>query len=141
MKALRLRREFGLYQPRHEIDAENGTNDAERICNRVPDRWVLALYDIERGLKRRGAGHRSSIQAQRMTDLDTKNLSEAECDEQARDAGDQRQQIVLLPDAHHAFKELTAIENADAVKEHDQPREADRACDLGLRRKCTDRQT
>ena len=53
--------------------------------------------------------------------------------------GDQRQQIVLAPGgAGHAFEELPAIENADAVEEHDQAGQADRADDLRLRRERAD---
>ena len=52
---------------------------------------------------------------------------------------DQRQQIVLLPDADHAFEELPAVKNADPVQEHDQAGQADRPDDLGFGRERADR--
>src|SRR6516164_7068212 len=138
MKALRLRRKFGLYQARHEIDTEDRTNHAERIGDRVPDRRVLVFHDVERGLKRCGAGHRSRVDSKRMPEPDPEDLAEPERDEQAGDASDQRQQIVFLPDPDHAFKELAAVENADAVEEHDQAGQPDRPGDLRLWRKGAD---
>src|ERR1700761_5065172 len=67
-----------------------------------------------------------------MSDLDTKDVSEPKCNKQACQACDKRQQIVLLPDADHAFEELPAVEDPDPVQEHDQSGQPDRSCDLGL---------
>ena len=64
----------------------------------------------------------------------------SERDPQTREAGDQRQQIVLLPGADHPLEELPAIENADPVEEHDQAGQADRPYDLGLRCERADRE-
>jgi len=44
-----------------------------------------------------------------MSDLDAEDVSQAERDEQAGRTRDERQQIVLLPDADHAFEELPAV--------------------------------
>src|SRR5437899_2714509 len=76
-----------------------------------------------------------------MTEFNSEDFSQAESHEQGCDASDQRQQIVFPSDAHHALEELAAIENADAVKNHDQAGEADRTDDLGLRRERADRKT
>ena len=47
--------------------------------------------------------------------------------------GDEREQIVFAArGAGHALEELPAIEDADAVQEHDQAGEADRPDDLRL---------
>ena len=42
--------------------------------------------------------------------------------------------------AGHAFEELPAVEDADAVEKHDQAGQADRPDDLRLRRERADRQ-
>ena len=55
------------------------------------------------------------------------NVPQPERHAEARKARDQSQQIVFLSDADHAFEELPAVENADAIQEHDQAGEADRA--------------
>ena len=57
------------------------------------------------------------------------------------DARDQRQQVILATrGSGHSFKELSSIENADAVEEHDQPGEADRSGNLRLRSECANRE-
>ena len=54
---------------------------------------------------------------------------------------DKCQEIVFAAGrAGHAFEKLPAVENADAVKEHDQADQADRARDLRLRRKGAERE-
>ena len=93
-----------------------------------------------RGLQGCGARHRSRIEAQRVPDLDAEDVPEQERDPQTGEAGDQRQQIVLLPGADHALEELPAIQNADPVEEHDQAGQADRPDDLGLRCERADRE-
>src|SRR5262249_49825932 len=120
MKALGLRREFRLHHLRHEIDTQNGTDDAERICDRISDRRVLAFHYVERCLQRRGACHRSRVYPERVTDLDSVELTETERDQKAGDARNERQQIVFSAGTPHSFKKLPAIQNADAVKKHDQ---------------------
>src|ERR1700754_2244404 len=67
-----------------------------------------------------------------MSDLDTEDVSQAECNEQAGYACDERQQIVLLPNADHAFEELLAVEDPDPIQEHDQSGQPDRSYDLGF---------
>ena len=57
---------------------------------------------------------------------------------QARQTGDQREQIVFLPCADHSLEELASVENADSVEEHDQAGQADRPDDLGFRCECAD---
>ena len=132
VEALRLGGKFRLHELRHEVDAEDGADDAEGIGDGVADRGILVLDDVERGLEGCGAGHRTGIDAERMSDLDAEDVPQAERDQQARQTGHQRQQIVLLPGADHPLEELAAIEDADPVEKHDQARQADRPGDLGL---------
>src|SRR5437773_8151867 len=73
-----------------------------------------------------------------MAELDTENVPEPKRNQQAGQACNKREQIVLLPDADHAFKELPAVEDPDPIQEHDQPGQPDRARDLGLGRERTD---
>ena len=61
-----------------------------------------------------------------------------QCDSQARQTADKREKVVLLPGADHSLEELTAVKNADSVKEHDQARQADRPDDLGFGCECAD---
>ena len=138
VESLRLGGEFRLHDLRHEIDAQDRADNPERIGDGIADRRILVLHHVERRLQRRGAGHRSRIDAKRVTDLDAVDVSQPERDSQAGEAGDQRQQIVFLADADHAFEELPAVEDANAVQEHDQAGEADRPDDLGFRRKGAD---
>ena len=67
-----------------------------------------------------------------MADLDAKDVPEAKGNGEARQAGDERQQVIFLACAHHALEELASIEDADPVEEHDQAGQSDRTCDLGL---------
>ena len=76
-----------------------------------------------------------------MADLDAEDLAQPQRDQQAGDDGNERQQIVFAARApDHAFEELPAIEDADAVEEHDQAGQADRPDDLRLRREGADGQ-
>jgi len=68
-------------------------------------------------------------------------MAEAESHKKARQASDQRQQIVFLPDTDHPLEELAAVENADSVEKHDQTGQTDRPCDLGFRRECANGET
>ena len=70
-----------------------------------------------------------------MADFDAEYVSEPECDEEAGDNGDKRQEIIFAAGrTNHAFEKLPAIENADAVEKHDQADQPDRAGDLRLGR-------
>src|SRR6266550_2594105 len=73
-----------------------------------------------------------------MSELDTENVPEPKRNEQARQARDERQQIVLLSDAEHAFEELPAVKDPDPIQEHDQSGQPDRSRDLGFGCECTD---
>src|ERR1700760_2443019 len=74
-----------------------------------------------------------------MTCLDTESLAEAERHGKSSHAGDQRKQVVFPTPSENSLEELPAIEDADAVEEHDQAGEADRPDDLGFRCERTDR--
>jgi len=75
VEALRLGREFRLHDARHEVNAENRTDDAEGICDGVANRGILVLDDVKRSLERCGARHRSGVDAQGMADFDAKDVS------------------------------------------------------------------
>ena len=75
---------FGLHVPRHEIDAQDRADHAERIGDRIADRRLAVLHDVERRLQRRGAGHRAGEDAERVADLDAEDLAEPERDQQGR---------------------------------------------------------
>src|SRR5262245_61010376 len=141
MKALRLRREFRLHHMGHEIDTENRTDDSERIRNRISDRRIFVVHHLKCGLKRGGARHRSGVNAHRMTNLDSKQMTKPKRDKETRDTAYQRKQIVRSADALHSLEELAPVEDTDAVKEHDQAGQADRPDDLRLRSKCAEGQT
>src|SRR5271169_4001517 len=69
-------------------------------------------------------------------------MPEAKSNSEAGDHGDKREQIIFAAGrARHAFKKLPAIENADAIKKHDQADEPDRSDDLGLRREGAEGET
>src|SRR5262245_39483744 len=140
VKALSLRREFRLNHLRHEIDAQNWTDDPERVCDRIAYRRLLIFHDIERRLKLCRACHRSGVDAERVTNFDTENLAETEGDQKACDARHKRQQIVGSADALHSLKKLSSIKDADPVKEHDEARQTDWPDDLGLRREGAERE-
>src|SRR6185437_16101268 len=123
LEPLRLSRKLRLHYPGHEVDAQDRTNDPEGVSNRIPDRRLLALHNIERSLKRSSACHGAGIDTEQVSDLDTENVSKSECNCQAGQACDKSQQIVLLPNADHAFEELPAVEDADPIQEHDQSRQ------------------
>ena len=60
--------------------------------------------------------------------------------DQSRHHGDKRQDIGFYPrGSGHPFEELPAIENADAVEEHDQAGQPDRPDDRCFGSKCADR--
>ena len=122
VEALRLRGEFGLHDLRHEVDTEDGADDAEGIGDGVADGRILAFDNLERGLEGCGAGHGPGIDAKRMANLDAEDVPQAECNHQACQAGNQRQKVVLLPSADHPLEELAAIEDADPIEKHDQTR-------------------
>ena len=67
-----------------------------------------------------------------MADFDAKDVPEAKGNGEARQTGDERQQVIFLACAHHALEELASIEDSDPVEEHDQAGQSDRTCDLGL---------
>ena len=46
----------------------------------------------------------------------------------------------MRPNSSHTFEELPAVQNSDAVKEHDQAGQPDGPYDLRLWRKCTKRE-
>ena len=139
MEALRLRREFRLHLARHEIDAQDRADHAERIGDRIADRRLAVLHDVERGLQRGGAGHRAGEDAERMADLDAESLAEPERDQQAGNDRNERQQVVFdAGGAGHSLEELPPVQDADSVEEHDQAGQADRPDDLGLRREGAD---
>src|SRR6185295_6397754 len=73
-----------------------------------------------------------------MSDLDAEDVPKPERNQQACQASDKRQQIVLLADTKHAFEELPAVKNPDPVQEHDQSRQPDWSRDLGFGRERTD---
>ena len=77
VEVLRLGRELRLDLARHEIDAQDRTDHAERIGDRIADRRFLVLHDVERGLQRRGARHRAGEDAKRVADLDAEELDQA----------------------------------------------------------------
>jgi hypothetical protein len=132
MEAWRLRREFRLYDPGHEIDAQDRADDPEWVGDGIADRGILVLHHVERGLQRCSARHRPCVEAERMPDLDAEDVPETQCNGEAGQAGDQRQQVIFLACADHALEELASIENADSVEEHDQAGQSDRADDLSL---------
>ena len=66
----------------------------------------------------------------------------SERDDEPGNHCDECQEIVFASRrADHALEELSSVEDADPVQEHDQAGQADRPDDLGLRRERTDRQT
>ena len=76
-----------------------------------------------------------------MADLDAEDVPETQRNGEAGQTTHQRQQVIFLAGADHAFEELAAVENADPVEEHDQAGQADRAGDRGLRRKRPERES
>src|SRR6516225_11016400 len=106
MKALSFRWEFGLDDAGHEVDAQDRTDHAERVCDGVPDGGVLALDDVERSLESRGARHRASIDAQCVSDFYPVDVAQTERNEQARNTCDECQQIVFLTHPYHALEKL-----------------------------------
>jgi hypothetical protein len=48
VETLRFRRKFRLCDARHEVDAEDRSNDAEGVCDGIADRRLLVLHHIER---------------------------------------------------------------------------------------------
>ena len=114
VKALRFRREFRLHHCGHEIDAQDRTDDPERIGDRISDRRLVVVHDIKRRLQRRGACHRAGKDAERVADLDPEDLARA----RARRAGRRRtainaSRLYLRPAARHSFKELPPVKDAD----------------------------
>ncbi len=95
MELLRLGRESRLHVARHEVDAQDRADHAERICDRVADRGIFVPHHVERRLQGRGARHRARIDPERMADLDAVGLSEQERDNQPGNAGNERKQVVL----------------------------------------------
>ena len=79
MKPLNLRRKFWLHATRHEIYAQDWADDSKGIGNRIADRCIGVFHDIKRGLQRGRAGHRTCVDAQRVTDLDIERLAKPEC--------------------------------------------------------------
>ena len=69
-----------------------------------------------------------------MTELHLEDPSERQCDEEPGHDRDQCQQVVDPAGARQPFEELAAIKYADAVKEHDQSDQPDRAGDVCFRR-------
>ena len=57
VEALCFRRKFWLHDARHEIDAEDRADDAEWISDRVSDRRLLVVHDIQRRLQGGSACH------------------------------------------------------------------------------------
>src|SRR5689334_4173414 len=134
MEALRFRGKFGFHQLRHEINAQDRAKNPERIGDGISDRRILVLHHFERGLQRRRAGHRSRVETKRVADLDAEDVPQSKGNQQAGETGNQRQQVVFPASAKDAFEKLAAVQNADAIKEHDQAGQADWSDDLGLRR-------
>ena len=121
VKSLGLGRELRLYMARHEVDAQDRTDHAERIGNRISDRRLAVAHDVEGSLQRGRARHRTGEDAKRVTNLDAEGLAKRESDKKARNDSNERQRIAL--DARrtgHALKELPAVKNANPVEEHDQ---------------------
>ena len=76
-----------------------------------------------------------------MPDLDAESVAEPQCNQKPGGARDQRQHVILSTRCSgHPFKELSSIENADAVEEHDQPGKADRSGNLRLWSECANRE-
>ena len=73
-----------------------------------------------------------------MAGLDSEGVTEPERHGKAGEARDKRQQVVFPARPDDAFEELPAVENPDAVEEHDEAGQPDRTDDLGFRRECTD---
>ena len=130
-----------LHAARHEVDAEDRADHAERIRDRVADRWIAVLHHLQRRLQCCGAGHRAGEHAERMANLDSENVAEPERDQQAGSHRNQREEIVFAAlGAGHPLEELPPVENADSVEKHDQPGEPDRSDDVGLRREGSESQ-
>src|SRR6476620_4923388 len=138
VEPLRLRRKFRLYDLGHEVNAQDRTDHPEWVGNGIANRRVLVLHHVERCLERGGACHRSRIYTERMSDFDAENVPEPKGNGQTGKASNNRQQIVLLADAKHAFEELPAVEDPDPIQEHDQSCQADWSDDLGFGRERTD---
>src|SRR5277367_271778 len=69
-------------------------------------------------------------------------MPEAKSNGEASDHGYKREQIIFAAGrARHAFKKLPAIEDAHAIKKHDQADEPDRSDDLRLRREGAESET
>src|SRR5688572_28709226 len=100
--------------PRHKIDAQDWTDHAERISDRVADRWIAVLHDIQRRLKGRGTSHRTSEHAERMANFDVERLAECERHHKAGDYSNKRQHIGFYAGgAGHACEKLPPVQNAD----------------------------
>jgi hypothetical protein len=67
--------------------------------------------------------------------------AEHQRDNKAGDDRDERQQVIFdARRAGHAFEELPAVQDADAVEEHDQAGQADRSGNRRFRGECANRQ-
>ena len=78
MEVLGLRGEFGLHDARHEIDAEDRSDDPERICDGITNRWILVLHNVERRLKCRGTRHGPGVQTKRVAHRDAEDVPQTE---------------------------------------------------------------
>jgi hypothetical protein len=77
-----------------------------------------------------------------MANLDAEHLAQHERNPEARNDSYERQQIALYSSSTcHPFEKLSAIEDSNSVKEHDQTDEADRAGYRRFRCESSDRQT
>src|SRR6185503_2502148 len=78
VQALCFFRKSWLHDARHKIDAEDRADDTEWIGDRVSDRRLLVVHDIQRGLQGGSACHRSRVYAERVAQFNGESLAQAE---------------------------------------------------------------
>src|SRR5690348_5598358 len=77
-----------------------------------------------------------------MTTFDAEDVAKSEGHRQPSDDGNECQEIVFAASCtRHSLEEFTAVENADAVQEHDETSEPNRPGDLRLRGEGADGQS
>jgi hypothetical protein len=124
---------FRLHLPRHEVDAQDRADHAERIGDRVADRRI-ACSSSRRAPP--AASRCSSSSRHKMPSvwpiLMPKAWPSPARRAARRDMRPTPADCICARAPGHAFEELPAVENADAVEKHDQAGEADRSGDLRL---------
>ena len=108
-----------------DVEEQDRPGDAERVGNRVADRWIVVAERGDGRLQGRRAGARSGEQAEPVTQVETHRLHDEEAHHARQEDPDQRHDVgPLAGGARQAEEELLAVLDAHGIEEQ---READRA--------------